>query len=115
MAKHILIVMSNPVSSDREADYNEWYTGQHIHDVASVSGFAAATRFVASAAQMSGEQPPHKYLAIYEIEADNPADAVKNLGEAVAGGKVPVSDAIDTQSVVTYIYTPITERVTPKQ
>lgn len=114
MAKHILIVMSNPVSSDREAEYNEWYTTQHIRDVAGIPGYGAATRYVASPVQMSGNPPLHKYLAIYEIDAEDPTEAVKNLGEAVAGGKVPMSDAIDTQGVVTYIYTPMTERVTPR-
>ncbi len=55
MAKHILVVMSNPVSPDREAEYNDWYTSRHIPDIVSLPGYAAATRYVASPAQMSGE------------------------------------------------------------
>ena len=114
MPKHILVVMSNAVSAEREAEYNEWYTGRHVRDVVSLPGFAAATRYVASTAQMAGP-PPHKYLAIYEIDAADPADALKSLREAAPMlGRVPMSDAIDLAGISVHVYTPITERVTSK-
>lgn len=34
------------------------------------------------------------------------------LGEAVLGGKMTMSDAIDTETVAAALYGPITERVT---
>ena len=112
MAKHVLVVMTNPVSAECETEYNDWYSGQHIGDVVNVPGFAAATRYVASTAQVAGP-PQFKYLAVYEIDADDPADAVKSLREALAiPGRIPISDALDRKSISVHVYTPITERVT---
>jgi len=30
MAKHLLVVLSNAVSKEREQEFNDWYTNQHI-------------------------------------------------------------------------------------
>jgi hypothetical protein len=112
MGRHLLVVMSNPVSAERETEYNEWYSGRHIGDVVGIPGFAAATRYVASPAQVVG-QPQLKYLAVYEIDAEDPADAVKSLREALATpGLVPVSDALDRKSLFVHVYTAITDKVT---
>ncbi len=111
MGRHVLLVMSNPVSAERESEYNDWYSNRHVGDVVDVPGFAAATRYVASEAQMVGP-PQYKYLAVYEIDADDPADAVRSLREALATpGKMPVSDAMDRNSLFVHVYTAITEKV----
>jgi hypothetical protein len=112
MGRHVLIVMTNPVDAEHEAEYNDWYTGRHIGDVVGVPGFGSATRYVASAAQLVGP-PVHKYLAVYEIDADDPADAVKALRDALAiPGRMPVSDAMDRKNLMVHVYSAITDRVT---
>ena len=89
-----LFVHTNPVSPDRETDFNDWYDNVHVPQVlANVPGITGASRFVISDA--SPVRPAHRYLAVYDIEADEPGDVVRSLGEAVAAGKLDMSDAMD--------------------
>ena len=113
MAKHILLVMTNAVSEGREEEFNDWYTNQHLYDVVRIPGYKAAIRYVASAAQLAEGRPPWKYLAIYEVETDDPAKAAAALSEAAADpNQVPMSDSLDVPGVYAYFYTPITDWVT---
>jgi len=91
----ILLVQTNPVSPERELEFNEWYDRVHVPQVLSnVDGITGATRFVVAAS--SPTAPAHRYLAVYEIEADEPGEVVRSLGEAMAAGTLDVTDAIDT-------------------
>lgn len=98
MAKHILVVLSNPVEG-KEDEYNDWYTNQHLGDVCAAPGFVAARRFKV----VDGESD-HKYLAIYEMESDDPKADFAGLAELGAAGKMPLSDAIDVENVKTLIF-----------
>ena len=90
----ILLVQTNPVSPDRESEFNEWYDRTHIHQIlGNVPGMIGASRYVI--ADSSPNSPRHRYLAVYDIEADDPAQVVRALGEAVAAGRVDVSDVLD--------------------
>jgi hypothetical protein len=105
MRRFILIVQTNPVSADREEEFNEWYSGVHIEQVLQVDGFVAATRYRVAPAQMGGlaKASAHRYAAVYEIEAEDSAIPMKSLGEAVAGGMV-VSDALDRETVSAVLF-----------
>jgi hypothetical protein len=90
----ILLVQTNPVSPDRESEFNEWYEGTHIPQIlGNVPGMIGASRYVI--ADSSPSTPRHRYLAVYDIEADDPAAVVRALGEAVAAGRVDISDVLD--------------------
>ena len=52
---------------------------------------------------------PARYLAVYEIDADDPSAAVGVLQAAV--GDMTITDAIDRSSVVSWIYTAHGDRV----
>jgi hypothetical protein len=53
-----------------------------------------ATRYVIG--DSSPTVPRHRYLAVYEIEAEEPGEVVRSLGEAMAAGRLDTTDAIDT-------------------
>ena len=110
MAKHLLVVMTNPVSKEREAEFNQWYNNQHVPDVLKLPGFVAATRYVAPA---TGAPPPTwKYLAVYEVEADDPAKVMATLGEAAGDPtKMRMSDTLDPSGFYMSLYTPMGQRV----
>ena len=113
MAKHILVVLTNAVSEEREKDFNDWYSNRHIHDVLKLPSFTSATRYVASAAQWAPQPPSWKYLAIYEV--DDPAQAADAIRNAVADpNKMSGSDSLDISGISVCFYTPITERVSAK-
>ena len=112
MAKYTFVVLTNPTSG-KEAEYNKWYNEQHIPDVLNVPGFVAAQRFRLADAQM-GDTNPHRYLALYEIETDDLAGALKELKARAGTADMVISDAIDLKGVGAHIFTPVAEKVQAK-
>jgi hypothetical protein len=112
MTHHVLIVLSNAADA-RDDEFNDWYDNQHLRDVLSVEGFVAAQRFRLSDAQLRPEEPrPHRYLAVYEIEAPDLAMPLRALLSGVMDGTIPLSETLDVGSLSACAFTPITGRVT---
>ena len=104
MPRHLLIVHGN-ARDDRDDELNAWYDGEHLPDVLAVPGFVRATRYVAQPS-VHGELPEYKYLAIYEIEADNLDGALKALSSAARG--MHISDTLEP-GMQTFAYTQVSE------
>ncbi len=109
MAKQTLVVLSNATEGGDE-EFNKWYTDTHLGDVLKLKGYKAAQRFKLSDKQMGGEQP-YRYLALYEVETEDPAEAAAEL-RGDAGRAMPISPTLDRTRTVAWFYTPITEKVT---
>ncbi len=105
MAQHVLMVMSNPVEG-REDEYNDWYDNVHLGEVLQVPGFVAARRYVAGPSARGAST--HRYLSIYEIEADSLDEALAALTAGVRSMRM--SDAIDTVDVAAWGFTAVGER-----
>ena len=71
-----------------------------------IEGFVACQRF---ALDPGSSDAPAQYLAVYEIDADDPAAAFLTLQAAT--GDMNVTDAIDRSSVSAWIYTARGDRV----
>ena len=80
MPKHILIALTNPVEGKEQA-FNESYDYEHIPDVLSLPGCVSAQRFRLSDIQIPNRPTPHRYLAIYEFEAEKVELAIKTFME----------------------------------
>jgi hypothetical protein len=90
----LLLVHTNAASPEQETEFNSWYDQVHVPQLLErIPGIVRATRFVASP-----EGPPtaERYLAIYEIEADDPSAVLRAIGEAAAGGRLDFTPAMDT-------------------
>lgn len=98
MPKAILYVESSPVSTDREDEYNDWYTNTHVPEILALPGFTGATRYKAAAAE--GQEPA--YVAIYEIDADDPQGVVNELMSTMRAGKLTMSDSIKPGTMRVY-------------
>jgi hypothetical protein len=44
MPSALMVVGSNPVNPEQEAEFNRWYVEDHLGDVLAVAGFTAARR-----------------------------------------------------------------------
>ena len=115
MAKGLLLVFSKPVSDERDGAYNQWYDHTHLQDVTAVEGFASGARYRISEQQMrdGSSVAGLPYLATYEIDAEDPQTAIRNL-LAARGGFFREQDTIDSDSVVSVFFEQITEPVSPK-
>lgn len=110
MAKYRYLVITRPVAG-QEAEYNRWYSEQHLHDVIRVPGFVAAQRFA-----VAGESNlPGSYVAIYEMETDDPQAALAEVEARAGSPAMPISPALDIANVTVALLAPITPRVAAGQ
>ena len=88
MPKGVLVVETSPVTTEREDEFNDWYNDTHLVEILKLSGFTSARRFRKLA------DGGHRYLAIYEVEADDMHSAIAGLGEAAKRREMTMSDAL---------------------
>lgn len=101
MGKYMLVVQSQ-AKPGRDADYNEWYDNRHFADICAIPGVTGGRRLEATPLLMG--EPGLRYLALYDIETDDPAAFMAEMGRRGAEGLMPVSDALDQASVRLWIY-----------
>lgn len=108
MPKTLLVVATN-CPQGKEAEFNDWYTNTHVPDILQLPGFVAATRY-----QILGEprQGQGRFLAIYEVEAEDPAAAIAAVNKAVPELAARGRMYPGLELVYAAAYTPITERIT---
>jgi hypothetical protein len=94
MAKHVFVVFTSAVEG-RDEEFNEWYDNTHIHDVLKVPGYVAAQRFKVVSELSSGIAPKCKYIALYEMETDDPAKTLSELVSRAGTAELANSEAMD--------------------
>lgn len=104
--QYLLQVVSRALPG-RDEEYNEWYDNTHIADVLGVPGFNACQRYVRADPGREGQA---EYVAIYEVETDDPAALLGALYAAVAD--MEMTDAIDPSSARFEFLSPRGERRT---
>lgn len=100
MTEYCFVVFTKPVQGQDEA-FNMWYDGQHVPDVLAVPGFTSARRFVT---EQDGER---QYLALYGMETDDPAAVLADLQERAGTDRMPMSPALETDSISAVLYRPL--------
>ena len=88
MPRGIMVVQSRPSDPAREDEYNQWYSHTHLPEIRAVPEFVAARRYKVH------NGADHSYLAIYEIDAEDLTDPVKELQARSASGQMHLSDAL---------------------
>ena len=111
--KNLLLVLSNAVEG-KEDEFNDWYSNVHLHDGVKVPGFVAAQRYQLSDVQREGAPPSRwKYLTVWEIDADDPTEALAETKRRLRTPQMPIRDDTITD-IWSYVFEPITPRVEPK-
>ncbi|CAB4365717.1 MAG: hypothetical protein F2681_17250 [Actinobacteria bacterium] len=97
------LVFSNAVAG-KEAEYNDWYDNVHMPDVLKVPGVCGAKRY--EVAQLDpNTAPPHKYLAVYELDGE-PADVMAGLLSRAGTPEMTMSDTLDMGTISMTIWVP---------
>jgi hypothetical protein len=95
VTKAVVVVISQPSSPEREDEYNQWYDERHLPEVCDVPGFTGARRFkLADNGLMPLDASAPQYLAIYEMDCDDPVGALSEMATRAGDGRIFMSDAI---------------------
>ena len=106
MPKGIMVVETSPLDAEHDDAYNDWYANHHLPEVLAVPGFVGARRFKVHQTAGGGATTSaagHRYLSIYEIEADDLTAPMLELRARSAAGETTRTDAVqvDPPAVVT--------------
>lgn len=106
MGKYALLVHTN-AAQGRDDEFNEWYDNVHLGEVLEVEGFTAAQRFALQ--DPNAPADARRYLAIYEMETDDPQATLAALGAAAPN--MQMSDALAADSASITVWAPLGDRV----
>jgi hypothetical protein len=101
MRRFKMLVFSEPFEG-QDDEFNRWYTGRHLDDICALPGFKSAQRFTIHSVSMGSTL--NKYLAIYDVETDDPDWVIENMFALRDTEAMPMSPAfnIDPTSVMLY-------------
>lgn len=102
MPRFKMMILSNPVG-EKDDEFNAWYDEVHLADVFKVPGVIGAERY----RFRSGKE--WKYLAIYELDCDDPAAVERELMARAGSDAMPLSEAFD----LAHFYMGSAEVITP--
>jgi hypothetical protein len=105
--RHVLLVLTNSMPGQSD-EFNRWYDETHLSDVLAVPGIVSARRFRIAPEQMRGRRErPYEYLAIYEIESDDPKAVADEIAARGASGSIVISPALDLRKSLVQLFTPL--------
>jgi hypothetical protein len=107
MKKCLLLVLTNAVEG-RELEFNEWYTSRHVRDILAINGVVSAQRF-----RFLAGREGFGFLALYEIESDDPPAVLAAIRERDRNGTHLISEAVDRDHLFAGIFEPITAKIFP--
>jgi hypothetical protein len=111
MPKYKLIALTTPVAG-KEKEFDTWYQNLHLPQVVSFPGIRSAQRYKLTTKLMGSDTSP--WLAIYDLETDDPMAFLGAVGQASAAGKLTQSDANDLSKAYFAMFEEYGARVVPK-
>jgi hypothetical protein len=99
---HYVLAVTSAAAQGRDDDYNDWYDTYHFKEMLEIPGIVGGRRLQVS--PMSPHQPPARYLAEYDIEADDPATVMAEMNRRVQGGEMRMTDSLDVSQVQIWVY-----------
>lgn len=97
--KNIVLVLTEPASG-KEAEFNRYYEHLHLDEVLATTGWDTARRF--KLLDEAGSKCPLQYLALYEVDTDEPEDIINRLNETRSERQQ--SDALNRQTAGVWVF-----------
>ena len=101
MGRRIFVVESNPSSPEKAAEFESWYENQHLPEVLAVPGMVSATRYRLADGPVLGGEARHRYMVIYEVDAD-PGEVMGAMGKAMQAGQITQSDLLGADAFMRF-------------
>ncbi len=92
MARFVFVGLANAVPG-REQEYEDWYANEHLPSLMQCQGVKSVRRFKPASAQVVPATHSYQHLAIFEVEAEDPATFTNDLLSRAKSGQMPSSDA----------------------
>jgi hypothetical protein len=90
-----MFVYTEPASAEVEDEYNRWYDEQHLPEVCAWPGVTGARRYRLDRASPGARRSTAaRYLAIYDLDCDDPRALLRDLQAAAGDGRLSMSDAL---------------------
>lgn len=96
-----LIALTNPLPG-KEAEFHDWYQNTHLPELVAFDGVEGAQRYKLVAKLMGADA--NQWLAIYDIETDDPGALLAQMGQAAASGKLTPGLASDMATTYTALF-----------
>jgi len=100
--KHLVLVLSDPTEG-QEKEFHRWYEDLHLDEVLSTTKWKSAQRFALK--DELWVKCPREYLAVYEVEADDPKDVLKQLN--ATRSERQQSEAINMETASVWVFSEI--------
>jgi hypothetical protein len=110
MRKFKLIALTTPVAG-KEKEFHAWYQDRHLPQLVAFPGMKGAQRYKLTQKLMGSDSNP--WLAIYDLETDDPVAFLGAVGAAAAAGKLTQTDASDLATTYTALFEEYGERCIP--
>ncbi|HMO67181.1 MAG TPA: hypothetical protein PKD92_08910 [Novosphingobium sp.] len=101
MRRFKMLVLSEPYPG-HEDEFNRWYSERHLADVCAQPAYVAAARFELHSVVMG--QPQNRWLAIYDMETDDPDKAVADLFALRGTPAMPIPDCFNFDTAQVFVY-----------
>jgi hypothetical protein len=101
MRRFKMLVFSEPLEGG-DAAFNAWYTGRHLADICALPGFTTAQRFTLHSVSMGTAL--NKYLAIYDMETDDPDGVIEAMFAARDTPAMPIDPAFNLDATTVMLY-----------
>ncbi|MCB2049203.1 MAG: hypothetical protein KDE32_13415 [Novosphingobium sp.] len=85
-----LIALTTPLPG-REQEYHDWYNNVHLPELVNGLGLQGAQRYELVAKMIGADT--NQYLAIYDVETDDPEGFMARMGEFAGSGGMTPSDS----------------------
>ena len=85
--KHLVVVLTEPVPG-RESEFDDYYENTHLDEVLATTGWEKAQRFRLT--DQTGRECPLPYLALYEVEADDPKTIIERVRMFAPSTVIPI-------------------------
>jgi hypothetical protein len=101
VANYVMAVYSN-AQPGRDADYMNWYENVHVKEICTIKGVTEG--HVYQILPTSPAKPNTTYMAIYELDVDDPMSVMAEIGRKSQAGEMTMTDAIDAASAQITLY-----------
>jgi hypothetical protein len=108
MRRFKMLVFSEPFDGCDE-DFNAWYTGRHLADICGLPGFTTAQRFKLHSVSMG--KSLNRYLAIYDMESDDPDGVIETMFAARDTAAMPIDPAFNLDATTVMLYEELSDMV----